>query len=248
VEFSDISGIPTPVEEADGDVSLGDRLRRGIEEDILSGRLIPGDRLDERALAERFKVSRTPVREALRQLATLGLVSLQLRQGARVASVELTELIEMIEVMAVIEAEAARLAARRMTPEQREALRAIHAEGGRAIARGDSAAFNTTNWHLHQLIFAGSRNTFLATEARRLRLRVHFYRCYLLRVSDGAQRAQEEHDRIVEAICSGDADAAFNETRAHLLLSSDRMADLIALMPREKDEKTAPLPSSAQVV
>lgn len=237
MEFSDLSGMPV-LARALGETSLGERLRRGIEEDILHGRLVPGDRLDERALAERFKVSRTPVREALRQLASLGLVTLQLRQGARVATVELTALIEMIEVMAVIEAEAARLAARRMTQAQRSELQAIHAEGAEAVARGDAAAFNLINWRLHQLVFTGSGNSFLAEEARKLRLRVHFYRYYLIRVRDGAWRAHEEHGRIVDAICTGDAETAFNETRQHLMLSSERMADLVALMPRDRHDKT----------
>lgn len=230
-------GIPTSFvsnqDRAEG--SLGDRLTRGIEEDILTGRLLPGDRLDERALAERYGVSRTPVREALRQLSTMGLVSVQLRQGARVASLELTELLEMMETMTVLEAETARLAARRMTPAEREQLQAIHHAAAEALSREDTGRFNELNWHLHQTIFQGCRNRFLAEQARTLRLRVHFYRCYLMRVNDGKELAQRQHDLLVSAVVRGDGDAAFDLMREHLTLSAERMSDLVALLPREAE-------------
>ncbi len=234
-----VFGIPASFVVAEDDDrqggSLGDRLRRGIEEDILTGRLLPGDRLDERALAERYQVSRTPVREALRQLSTVGLVSMQLRQGARVASLELTELLEMMETMTVLEAEAARLAARRMTPAERIQLQAIHDEAAQAVARQDTGRFNELNWHLHQTIFQGCRNRFLAAEARNLRLRVHFYRCYLMRVNDGKELAHRQHEALITALVRGDGDAAFNLMREHLVLSSERMSDLVALLPREAE-------------
>lgn len=238
-EYDAVSGIPRFSGGADADErpsgSLGDRLRRGIEDDILAGRLLPGDRLDERALAERFQVSRTPVREALRQLSTIGLVSLQLRQGARVASLALTELLEMMETMTVLEAEAARLAARRMTPAERGVLLAIHEQAAEAVAGHDTSRFNELNWQLHHAIFEGARNRFLATQARNLRLRVHFYRCYLIRVNDGKDLAHQQHDALVGAIVRGDADAAFALMREHLVLTSERMSDLVALLPREDE-------------
>jgi len=213
-------------------LSLGDRLRNGIEEDILAGRLVPGDRLDERALAERYNVSRTPVREALRQLSTIGLVSVQLRQGARVAAIEMPRLLQMIEMMAVVEAEASRLAARRMSRGDRQRLLEIHAQAASAVQANDVTRFNAINWQLHLAIFAGSKNDFLANEARNLRLRVHLYRCYLMRVSDGQTIAHAQHEAMVQAIVNGNPEVAFLETRNHLALDSERMADLLALMPR----------------
>jgi len=246
-EFEGDLGIPRSLEVFDEERggSLGDRLRRGLEEDILAGRLLPGDRLDERALAERFQVSRTPVREALRQLSTVGLVSLQLRQGARVASLDLTELLEIMETMTVLEAEAARLAARRMMPAERSALQAIHEEAAEAVAQQDTGRFNELNWRLHLAIFQGCRNRFLANKARNLRLRVHFYRCYLMRVSDGKELAHRQHDALVAAVVRGDGEAAFNLMREHLVLASERMSDLVALLPRqdeyERPDRVEPL-------
>ena len=85
-----------------------DVIARKIEDEILTGTLIPGDRLDERALALRFGVSRTPVREAIGRLASLGLIEVKPRSGSFVAEVRLEELLQIFEVMAQLEGLCAR--------------------------------------------------------------------------------------------------------------------------------------------
>jgi hypothetical protein len=90
----------------------GPRLRDMIEEEIAEGRLRPGERLEEVDLARRYGVSRTPIREALKQLAAIGLVASQPRRTV-VASLSPAELVEMFDVMAELEGMAGRLAARR---------------------------------------------------------------------------------------------------------------------------------------
>ena len=194
--------------------TLGERLRRGIEEDILAGQLAPGDVIDERLLAERYKISRTPIREALLQLSTMGLVSMRPRMPTRVASIDASTLLQMTEVMSCLEAQAARLAARRMSPAQREQLQKIQTEAGDVVKARDNAAFNDANWNLHLAIFAGSQNAYLAAQARQLRLRLHPYRCFLVRVGDRLSTAHEQHEDLVRAIVDGDGDAAFETMRA----------------------------------
>src|SRR6478672_10293885 len=103
-------------------------LRDEIEQDIVTGRLQPGERLDEQSLADRFGVSRTPIREALMQLASAGMVQLHSRRGAFVASLGLKEIIERFEAMAALEGMCGALAARRITDEQRAMLLAAHEE------------------------------------------------------------------------------------------------------------------------
>jgi DNA-binding GntR family transcriptional regulator len=210
---------------------LGDRLRRGIEDDILAGRLAPGDRLDERALAARYRVSRTPVREALLQLAASGLIEMRPRQGAAVATMSLVRLIQMIEVMSLLEAECARLAARRMSGAEREALAAVQAGAAAAVVAGDLPAFNDANWRLHQAIFAGSHNRYLAEEARALRLRLHPYRCYLLTALARLAAAHGEHETLVRAIVEGREDDAFAAMRGHLAVDGTRLGDVLARLP-----------------
>src|ERR1035438_2901274 len=95
------------------ELNLSDLLRRDIEEHILTGHLKPGDRLDERALAEQHNVSRTPVREALLQLSSIGLVTARPRQGYIVTPLSFGRFPPMVEVMRFSEASAAQLAARR---------------------------------------------------------------------------------------------------------------------------------------
>ena len=103
-----------------------DRLRDQLEQDIVTGALRPGERLDEQSLAARFGVSRTPIREALMQLATAGLIELQPRRGAFVASLSLKDVIERFEVMAALEGTCGALAARRITEPERLALLEAH--------------------------------------------------------------------------------------------------------------------------
>src|SRR6476659_4220509 len=102
-------------------------LRDEIEQDIVTGRLQPGERLDEQSLADRFGVSRTPLREALMQLASTGMVEVHSRRGAFVASLGLKEIIERFEAMAALEGMCGALAARRISEEPRAVLLAAHA-------------------------------------------------------------------------------------------------------------------------
>ena len=95
--------------------SRSEELRETIEEMIAVGTLAPGHHLDETELATKFGVSRTPIRETLIQLASMGLVVIRPRRGAVVAELGPQQLVEMFEVMSELEATCARLAARRMT-------------------------------------------------------------------------------------------------------------------------------------
>ena len=111
-----------------------DALRDHLEEDILTGALRPGDRLDEMSLAERFGVSRTPIREALFHLAAAGLIDNRPKRGAIVAEIGPRQLVEMFEVMAELEGMCARLAARRAT--QCTAARSVLPTRSRRTRRG----------------------------------------------------------------------------------------------------------------
>ena len=106
--------------------SRADRIREAVERAIVSGRLVPGTKLDENALAVRHGASRTPVREALQQLASQGLIELRPHAGAFVATLGVVQLAEMFEALGYLEAACASLAARRHTAQDREALSEAH--------------------------------------------------------------------------------------------------------------------------
>lgn len=219
--------------------TLSDRLKRRVEEDILAGRLLPGERLDERELAQRYGVSRTPVREALVQLSASGLIDIRPRQGAVVATMSIPHLLHMFEVLVLLEAQCAKLAARRMTAEERQRLQELHEHAGRELETGGAAAvesFTELNWRFHQQIFAGSHNPFLYEQARALRLRVAPWRRYLLSVMQRTAISQREHGEIVAAITQGDGEAAFRHMQTHLCLDGDKLADFLAVLPNAMRE------------
>jgi DNA-binding GntR family transcriptional regulator len=208
--------------------SRSENLRETIEESIAVGRLVPGQHLDEQALALEFGVSRTPVREALIQLASMGLIVIRPRRGAVVAEVGPQKLIEMFEVMAELEAVCSSLAARRMTPEEHDKLLATHQACKAARDARDPDDYFYKNEAFHELIYAGSHNGFLADQARSLHRRLRPYRRLQLRVRDRLQSSYSEHEEIVNAIIAGDPARTAGIVRHHIVIQGQRFADLIA--------------------
>ena len=205
-----------------------EELREVIEERIATGVYAPGIRLDESELAEEFGVSRTPVREALIQLASGGLIDMRPRRGAVVAQIDPQRLVEMFEVMAELEAMCGRLAARRISPDEETALKAAHAAGEGALNAGDPDQYYYLNETFHQIICEASHNGFLAEQAAVLRRRLRPYRRLQLRVRDRMRTSFSEHDGIVAAILNGDGERAADLMRQHVTVQGERFADLIA--------------------
>ena len=205
-----------------------EELREVIEERIATGVYAPGIRLDESELAEEFGVSRTPVREALIQLASGGLIDMRPRRGAVVAQIDPQRLVEMFEVMAELEAMCGRLAARRISPDEETALKAAHAAGEGALNAGDPDQYYYLNETFHRIICEASHNGFLAEQAATLRRRLRPYRRLQLRVRDRMRTSFSEHDGIVAAILNGDGERAADLMRQHVTVQGERFADLIA--------------------
>jgi DNA-binding GntR family transcriptional regulator len=214
-----------------------EQVRELIEEGIATGEFPPGMRLDEMELAARFDVSRTPLREALFQLASVGIVVMQPRRGTVVAELSPHRLVEMFEVMSELEAMCGRLAARRMSAQEHEQLIARH----RACesAQHDPDAYYYENERFHHLIYEGSHNGFLAEQASALHRRLRPYRRLQLRVRDRLPTSFREHDSIVQAILAGDADATAARVREHVIVQGERFADLIASLSRLRKNVSA---------
>jgi DNA-binding GntR family transcriptional regulator len=207
---------------------LSDRLRESIEEEIATGRLLPGTRLDEVDLAARFGVSRTPIREALNLLLGEGLVESRPRRGTVVAQITPHRLLEMFEVMAELEAMCARLAARRMSEGELAALEAAH-EACRITAETlDTDAYFYANERFHLAMYTASHNVFLVEQAAALQRKLRPYRRLQLRVRNRMQRSFEEHQAILDALRAGDAERAVTSVRSHVVVQGERFADLVA--------------------
>lgn len=208
-----------------------DALCETLEAMIVDGRLAPGDRLDETELAQRFDVSRTPVREAIRALVAIGLVDVGGRQGAVVAQVSISMLIEMFELMAVLEGMCAQLAARRATDAERAKMHATHKELEDAFETRDPDSFYRVNIDFHDQLYDAAHTQFLAGQTLRLRRRLSPYR---MRVTfqPGRMRASlDEHAAILSAIDDGDGDRAMEAARSHVRLLGDQLEDFIAALP-----------------
>src|ERR1700753_235365 len=135
-----------PMKAADLESSTqAERLADQIASSVLTGEFQPGYRLDEHMLAERFGVSRTPVREALRQLASTGLINIKPRRGAPVASAPSAHLDTLFGAMAEAEATCSRLAAMSMTPIERRRLQALHESMAEFVGRDDREEFASAN-------------------------------------------------------------------------------------------------------
>jgi DNA-binding GntR family transcriptional regulator len=207
---------------------LSDRMREAIEEEIATGKLLPGSRLDEAELALRFKVSRTPIREALSLLLGEGLIETGPRRGAVVSRVTPQRLMEMFEVMAELEAMCAQLAARRMSEREFAAIETAHAACRGAAEARDPDAYFYANEGFHYAIYAASHNAFLFEEAAALQRKLRPYRRLQLRVRGRVQRSFEEHQAIVDALRDGDGANAVLSVRKHVIVQGERFADLVA--------------------
>lgn len=210
------------------------RLRDKIEERIATGAYSPGERLEEAALAEQFGVSRTPVREALQQLAAVGMVDLRGRRGAIVSAPDATRLLEMFEVMAELEAMCGRLAARRLMPEDEAALNETLAACQRAAASCNSDSYYYENERFHYAIFEASGNRFLAEQTIALHKRLAPFRRLQLRVRDRLKTSRAEHEEIVKAIVAGDVERSALLLRDHVAVQGERFSDLMASIDRAK--------------
>ncbi|WP_420023942.1 GntR family transcriptional regulator (plasmid) [Cereibacter azotoformans] len=205
-----------------------DQIREALEEMIVEGHFADGARLDEVSLAERFKVSRTPLREAFQALAASGLVELRHRRGAFVRYPALEDVVEMFDVMAEIEALCGRYAARRMSPEDQAAIEAALLACEAAAERQEIEAYYRANHDFHHLIYRASGNRFLAGEADRLHRRLKPFRRLQLRVRGRMAESLRQHRAIFAALVAGDAEGVTAVMREHIAVQGDRFNDLAA--------------------
>jgi len=201
--------------------TLAEKLASAIADGILDGTFKPGERLDEVGLAQQHGVSRTPVREALRQLTTSGLIDMRPRKGAVVSKATPEQVESLFVAMAEMEATCARLCALSMTPVERRRLQARQ-EAMMALAdSGSPDDYSDANVAFHSAIYAGAHNAPLADYAMGLRRRVGPFRRAQFRMEGRLKRSNEEHGAVVRAILAGDAAGAHAAMLHHVSLVED---------------------------
>jgi DNA-binding GntR family transcriptional regulator len=197
-----------------------DRLR----DLIVQGDLVPGQRLNERLLSEKLAISRTPLREAIKLLATEGLVELLPNRGAVVATMDTARLAETLQVMGALEGLAGELACRKSTPEQIAQIRGLHDEMLSMHARGDLAGYFRYNQAIHLKIVEASGNPVLANTYRQLNVNVRRAR-YMANLSkERWDAAVREHEEILRALAARDVTRLKRLLRDHL---ANKMASVL---------------------
>ena len=195
--------------------TIAAKIVRTLAGEIIDGSLPPGHKLEEKALAERFDVSRTPVREALREMGARGLIELIPRRGGVVANIGLAELSDMLEAECELESLCAQLAAQRMSVVEKKQLERLHQETERHALHGNLIEYLALNKKFHDLICAGTHNHTVAGMVRGLRDRLAAFR----QAQAGTERrlavSHEEHGGVVEAILASDGAAAYAAMRNH---------------------------------
>ena len=195
--------------------SRAGRVQARIKQAIRGGRYRPGDRIRENEVAEWLKVSRTPVREALRRLEAEGLLSFESWRGVVVARLDRQQVGELYAMREVLEGAAARMAARHIDDAEVELLQLLLRDMEQAA--DDAATLAEMNRKLHQTIYAAAHNQYLMQTLGQLENSLTLLRGTTFAIEGRATSAAVEHRAIVEAIAARDPEAAENAARAHIV-------------------------------
>jgi len=202
--------------------SLTSVVQQEIERRILQGELAPGAKLIEAALAEALGVSRGPVREAFRMLEEAGLVRQEKNRGVFVRSIPLDEAMEIFDLRAMMDEAVGRRLAEAISTDQLRQVRAMVEAMEKAVKAGDADSYHLLNLEFHDKLVAFGGNRKLTAIYRRLINELSLFRRMNLVDARLLPISASEHRAIVKAIASGDADAAGQAMRQHVMDSKNR--------------------------
>jgi len=210
------------------EIRRAEKIADTLEQLVFAGEYPDGTRLDELKLAEQFRVSRTPIREALQVLVSSGIAQQIPRRGVFVRQPGPVELMEMFETMAELEAACGRLAATRISEDGLSRLVAANTNCQLAIDASDHRQYYAENEIFHQIIYRGSANSYLEKQALQLQNKLRAYRKMQLRFRGRLGQSMAEHLAIVDALQNGDAEQAANTLRNHVAVQGEKFHQLMA--------------------
>lgn len=225
---------PQPIQRQ----TLHEELVGRLRELILDGSLEPGTKIPEKTLCERFGVSRTPMREALKVIAREGLAVLAPNRGAWVSEVTMEEMEEAFPVLGALERLAGEMACTRATESQIAAIRSAHDAMLRHFEAGDRTQYFVANQRIHEGIVAASGNALLAEQHRVLSTLVQRARFQANSFEPRWREAVAEHEEIIAALEARDADRLGPLLYAHL-------QGKLAAFRRGEETEAAPAAASA---
>lgn len=194
---------------------VSERIFEQIRDAVTFGHLKPGERLSEKRLCEEFQLSRTPLREALRKLQAQGYITLEANVGATVRKISLEEVEDIYDILSLLEPYAAMLAATRRSKEDIRELKQIFNQMNSQSAKDDYRVWVRNNDDFHNCIHMMSRRSVLSETIHYLRNRICRFRI-LITGREYVENYSLEHEKILDAIISGDGKEANKWMRKHL--------------------------------
>ena len=202
--------------EEDAFLPLRDVVFKQLREEILYGKLKPGERLMEVALSERLGVSRTPIREGIRLLEKEGLVVMLPRRGAHVASITEKQLEDVLEARRTLETFTVNACCARITRSRFEELKEANRRFAEAVAGGDLRQMADTDTEFHNIIIETADNDKVAEMLTSLKEQIFRYKYEFMKEMDDPTRLVREHEQIIKAIGESRADKAVELIRMHI--------------------------------
>ncbi len=200
----------------DAFLPLRDVVFKTLRQSILTGELKPGERLMEIHLADKLGVSRTPIREAIRQLELEGLVVMLPRRGAQVAHITEKSMSDVLEVRLALDELSVKLACERITDEEIERLREACLDFEKAVDSADIRNITSADVAFHDIIFVASRNMRLIQMMNNLAEQMYRYRFEYIKDDSGWQSLITEHRMITDAIAMRDPELSARAIHVHI--------------------------------
>jgi DNA-binding GntR family transcriptional regulator len=207
--------------------ALHDQVMARLREMLIEGRIEPGAKLNERELALRLQVSRTPLREAIKLLGAEGLVDLIPNRGAVAVKLTETDVLQAFEMLAGLEAMSGELAAQRISAAQLAELKALHYEMLACFERGDLSGYYRLNARIHIAINDAAGNPLLTKTYREINSRVQALRFRTNQNRTKWRQAVMEHEDMLQALETHDAAAMRRILTEHLLHKRDTVVELL---------------------
>ncbi|MEM9989540.1 MAG: GntR family transcriptional regulator [Pseudomonadota bacterium] len=217
---------------------ISDIIVSEIEKSIFNGELLPGTRLHEVDLAQKFKASRTPVREAIQRLTAKDLLSHQGAQGVFVSRMDAETLMHMFEALSEVEGVCARLAARRITKAELAALKQTHEAYSEASKTASAKEYYDQSVIFHEMIGQFSKNTVLVDMTQSLIRKLLPYRQHTLELPSRIDKSVEEHTRVLKALERNDEDEAERLMREHSSIVADSVMHIFSVLDQRMKKES----------
>lgn len=208
-------------------LALHDQVAARLRTMLVEGHIAPGAKLNERELCEQLRVSRTPLREAIKLLAAEGLVDLLPNRGAVAVKLTEADVLNTFEVLAGLEGMSGELAAQRVSDAELAELRALHYEMLACHARRDLSGYYRLNAAIHTGINQAARNPVLASTYRAINARVQSLRFRTNQDDAKWKAAVREHEQMIEALQARDGPALRQVLTTHLQRKRDAVLELL---------------------